>query len=64
MDEEEENAGKKPFILGVGAKKDKKPEDDKKLDEGENENEKEKEDENAVTLKHLFKFEFNITKDR
>jgi hypothetical protein len=44
-----------------GIKKDKKVEDEKKDEE---ENEKDKEDENAVTLKHLFKFEFDITEGR
>ena len=61
LEEEEEQNGKKPFFPAIN-KKDKKVEDDKK--EEDVEGEKEKEDENAVTLKHLFKFEFDITEGR
>lgn len=44
-------------------KKDKvKEKEDDKNEEGKND--KEKEDENAVTLKHLFKFECDITEGR
>jgi len=42
--------------------KNKEKEEEKKDEEADNE--KEKEDENAITLKHLFKFEFNITEGR
>lgn len=59
MAEEEENAGKKPFFPGLN-KNTKKVEDEKK----EEEDADSKEDENAVTLKHLFKFEFDITEGR
>jgi len=60
LEEEEENAGKKPFFPAIN-KKEKKQEDEKKEEE---DLEKEKEDEHAVTLKHLFKFEFDITEGR
>ena len=57
--EEEEENKKKPFFA---LKKDKQKEEEKKEEDADND--KEKEDENAVTLKPLFKFEFDITENR
>lgn len=61
MEEEEENQGKKIIFPNLKKDKHKEREEEKKE---EDENDKEKEDENAVTLKPLFKFEFDITEGR
>ena len=59
QEEDEDEEKKKPFFPAI--KKDKKEEERKdEADEGE----KEKEDENAVSIKHLFKFEFDFTEGR
>lgn len=58
QEEEEESKNNK----GMFAFKKEKKEVEEVKKEGEDE--KEKEDENAVTLKHLFKFEFDVTEGR
>ena len=60
LEEEEENAGKKPLFPAIGKKDKNKVQEEEKKEEDE----KDKVDENAVTLKSLFKFECDITDGR